>query len=120
MGEGNEGGEWGSAKKDRWMEFNDSIVKDFNSSKLKEECFGGDSSGGGGFGLSSMDGWGFGGGYGKSGYMLFYERRKKNPLKLLAEEEEVAAPEQQDPKEEADQKKEEKIIEVDYHQAVSE
>jgi hypothetical protein len=68
------------------MEFNDSTVRDFQASKLKEECFGGDGGGGssGGFGLSSLDGWGLsGGGYGKSGYMLFYERREKKPLRLL-------------------------------------
>jgi hypothetical protein len=69
------------------MEFNDSTVRDFQASKLKEECFGGDSSSSGGFGLSSFDGWGLGGGgYGKSGYMLFYERREKKPLKLLAKD----------------------------------
>jgi hypothetical protein len=51
---------------------------------LNEECFGGDSTSTGGFGLSSLDGWGLGGGgYGKSGYMLFYERRQKRPIKLL-------------------------------------
>jgi hypothetical protein len=27
---------------DKWMEFNDSHVRDFDSSKLKEEAFGGD------------------------------------------------------------------------------
>jgi hypothetical protein len=51
---------------------------------LNEECFGGDCSSSGGFGISSLDGWGIGGGgYGKSGYMLFYERREKKPIKLL-------------------------------------
>jgi len=70
---------------ERWMEFNDSIVKDFSISKLKDECYGGDSGGSGGFGLSALDGWGFntGGGYGKSGYMLFYEKKVKKPLKIL-------------------------------------
>ena len=65
------------------MEFNDSTVRDFQASKLKEECFGGDGGGSGGFGLSSLDGWGLSGGYGKSGYMLFYERKQKKPLRLL-------------------------------------
>lgn len=102
------------------MEFNDSTVKDFNVAKLKEECYGGDNAGGGGFGLSSLDGWGFGGGYGKSGYMLFYERRKKKPLKVLVEEEKAAAPEQEESKDQKEEeKKEEKFIEVDYHEAVS-
>ena len=66
------------------MEFNDSNVREFSQSKLNEECFGGDSHSSGGFGLSSIDGWGLGGGgYGKSGYMLFYERRQKKPIQLL-------------------------------------
>jgi hypothetical protein len=35
-----------------------------------------------------LDGWGLGGGrsYGKSGYMLFYERRKKKPLRILVQD----------------------------------
>jgi hypothetical protein len=35
---------------------------------------------------SSLDGWGLGS-YGKLKYMLFYERRKKKPLKVLQEDE---------------------------------
>ena len=62
------------------MEFNDSTVRDFNFEKLKDDCFGGDGKSGG----SSDDNWGFGGTtYGKSAYMLIYERRKKRPLKIL-------------------------------------
>jgi hypothetical protein len=66
------------------MEFNDSSVRDFNFDKLKDECFGGDKN-------SSSDdsGWSFGGSYGKSAYMLVYERRKKKPLKILVQEDEV-------------------------------
>lgn len=68
------------------MEFNDSRVSDFKYEKLKEECFGdvnaGSSGGGGG-------GWSFGGSYGKSAYMLFYERRKKKDLKVVVPVEEV-------------------------------
>ena len=30
--------------------------------------------------------WGFGGSYGKSGYMLFYERRKKKPIAIVVPE----------------------------------
>mmetsp|Transcript_18286 Transcript_18286/g.31275 ORF Transcript_18286/g.31275 Transcript_18286/m.31275 type:complete len:924 (+) Transcript_18286:1615-4386(+) len=114
--------------KERWMEFNDSMVRDFSIAKLKDECFGGDSGsvGIGGFGISSLDGWGFSGGssYGKSGYMLFYERVKKKPLKLIKQ----AAPSKEEPKEETKEeskeeetKKEEpkeELIEVDYRQCV--
>jgi len=114
------------------MEFNDSTVRDFQASKLKEECFGGDGGGGssGGFGLSSLDGWGLSGGYGKSGYMLFYERRQKKPLRLLEDpptQETGAAAEQENadkdsqPKEEAkgEAKEEKKVVEVDYREAVA-
>lgn len=77
---------WERTENDPWMEFNDSIVKDFDFSKLKDECFGSDdktSSGG-------ASAWNFGGGdYGQSGYMLFYERRKKKPIKILVPEDEV-------------------------------
>ena len=60
------------------MEFNDSMVREFNFEKLKEECYGGDGKGG------NDDTWSFGGSYGKSAYMLVYERRAKRPLKILA------------------------------------
>jgi len=71
---------WHQTEVDPWMEYNDSTVKDFNFEKIKEDCFGGDSKG-------SDDGFGFGGSsYGKSAYMLVYERKKKKPLKVLVEE----------------------------------
>jgi hypothetical protein len=72
------------------MEFNDSHVRDFDNSKIKEEAFGGDG-GNQSFGISSFDGWGIGGGassYGKSGYMLFYERVNKKPIKIIKQDEE--------------------------------
>lgn len=97
---------WASTEGDRWMEFNDSMVRPFQESKLKEECFGGEQSSSGGFSLAGLEGWGFGGGggsYGKSGYMLFYERRKKKPLKVLE-------PQGKD--------EEEKTAEVDYREIV--
>ena len=65
------------------MEFNDSMVREFNFEKLKEECYGGDGKGG------NDDTWSFGGSYGKSAYMLVYERRNKKPLKILATQEEI-------------------------------
>jgi hypothetical protein len=72
------------------MEFNDSHVRDFDNSKIKEEAFGGDG-GNQSFGISSFDGRGIGGGgssYGKSGYMLFYERVNKKPIKIIKQDEE--------------------------------
>jgi len=64
------------------MEFNDSTVRNFNFDKMKDECYGGDSGSG--------DGWGFGGtASGKSAYMLVYERREKKPIKVLVSDDEA-------------------------------
>ena len=64
------------------MEFNDSTVKDFNFSKLREDCFGGDKKSNAGGGI--LGGFGFDSdSYGKSAYMLVYERKKKRPIKIL-------------------------------------
>ena len=61
------------------MEFNDSQVRDYKFENLDEDCQGDEEkSGYGGGGFS----WG-GGNYGKSGYMLFYERRKKKNLNIV-------------------------------------
>lgn len=59
------------------MEFNDSTVKDYKFENLKEECFGDKP------GNNTTSSWSFGGKYGKSGYMLFYERRVKKPIKIV-------------------------------------
>jgi ubiquitin carboxyl-terminal hydrolase 9/24 len=75
--------EWEQTQNDPWMEFNDSTVRDLTFNKIKDDCFGGDGKGG------NDDSWGFGGSYGKSAYMLVYERREKKPLKILVPNEEV-------------------------------
>lgn len=62
------------------MEFNDSTVKDFKYADLKDECYG-DKGGSSGGGMMGFGGWG--GRYGKSGYMLFYERKVKKPIKIV-------------------------------------
>jgi hypothetical protein len=70
---------------DHWLEFNDSIISEFNFSKLKSECFGGS--------IENIDYMGENsevakliGGRSKSAYILLYERQKKEniPLKLDA------------------------------------
>jgi len=71
------------------MEFNDSNVRNFNFDKLKEECFGG-SGGQSEDSWGASSGWG-GSSYGKSAYMLIYERRKKKPVKILVDPEEAKA-----------------------------
>ncbi len=78
--------QWPLTEKDAWMEFNDSRVSDFNFSKIKDDCFGNDGN------KSQSDEFSFGFGnstsYGKSAYMLVYERKEKKPLKVLVPDEE--------------------------------
>ena len=72
------------------MEFNDSNVKDFKYADLKEECFG-DKPNTSSYSTGYMGyGGGWGGKYGKSGYMLFYERKKKKPIKIVVPNEQVS------------------------------
>jgi len=102
---------WSKTETDPWMEFNDSTVRNFNFEKLKEECFGGDG------GNESSGGWGFGGSYGKSAYMLVYERRIKKSIKILVSSEEA----KENPVEvHFDTKKEEHYRLLDYKGGVEE
>jgi hypothetical protein len=81
---------WNKTENEPWMEFNDSRVSEFNFDKLKDECFGDQnksSSGSGG----DEGGWSSWGNYGKSAYMLVYERKKKRPIKIVVSPEEAAA-----------------------------
>ena len=72
---------WVETEKDQWMEFNDSTVKDYSFSNLKEECFGDKPSSGN---SNFQSAWGLSSGsYGKSGYMLFYERKLKKPIQIV-------------------------------------
>ena len=103
---------WARTENDPWMEFNDSTVREFNFEKLKDDCYGGDGKGG------SDDGWGFGGSYGKSAYMLYYERRKKNPIKILVTPEEAEQAKAAGQKIETDPKNNEQFKLVDYRQGV--
>lgn len=73
--------EWLDTSKDKWMEFNDSRVSDYNFEDLKGDCYGGSAG---------NDDW-FGGmfktaSYGKSAYLLVYEKRFKKPIKILIPE----------------------------------
>lgn len=72
--------QWIRTDQDPWMEFNDSRVTNFDFKDLEKQCFG------------NEQGQGFmGETYGTSGYMLFYERRKKKPLQILIDPDEVDA-----------------------------
>jgi ubiquitin carboxyl-terminal hydrolase 34 len=75
--------EWPDTSKDKWMEFNDSRVSDYNFEDIKSDCFGGSNSDDGFFG-----GFFRSSSYGKSAYLLVYEKRFKHALKVLIPEEE--------------------------------
>jgi ubiquitin carboxyl-terminal hydrolase 34 len=108
----NDSPQWAATESEQWMEFNDSTVRNFNFEKLKEECFGEDKSTTGG-----ESAWGNFGSYGKSAYMLIYERRIKKPIKILVDAEEA----KKDPTDiHYDEKKEEHYRLVDYKTGVEE
>jgi ubiquitin carboxyl-terminal hydrolase 34 len=82
---------WEQTESDPWMEYNDSTVKEFATKNIKSECYGdAPTSSSSNFNPGMMSGWGgsFGGSYGKSGYMLFYERRVKKPILLVSDKKE--------------------------------
>ena len=67
--------------KDRWVEFNDSTITEFDFSKLESECFGGTQEDfQTGYVEDSSEVAKLIGGRSKSGYMLVYERRQKSPI----------------------------------------
>ena len=72
---------WHKTEKDPWMEFNDASVSDWDFKNLAKECYGNENSTG--FFSAGGDS------YGTSGYMLFYERRKKKDLKIVVPKDEV-------------------------------
>lgn len=103
---------WALTEKDPWMEFNDSTVREFNFEKMKDECYGGDGKGG------SEDAWSFGGSYGKSAYMLVYERRLKQPIKVLVPSEEIEKSKKSGDQVIHDEKKDEFYKLIDYKEGV--
>lgn len=83
--------QWADTEADAWMEYNDSTVKEFATKNIKSECYGdAPASTSTNFNSGMMSGWGgsFGGSYGKSGYMLFYERRVKKPIEIVSDKKE--------------------------------
>mmetsp|Transcript_7040 Transcript_7040/g.9802 ORF Transcript_7040/g.9802 Transcript_7040/m.9802 type:complete len:103 (+) Transcript_7040:1576-1884(+) len=55
--------------------------------------------------------------YGTSGYMLFYERRKKKPLKILIDEEKVEEEKARGTEVQFDEEKKENYKEVPYYES---
>ena len=62
--------------KDKWFQFDDSRVKEFNIENLEEECFGGNKKD------SNEE-------ISKSAYLLIYELSKKKPMKIMINENEI-------------------------------
>lgn len=75
---------WIQTEADPWMEFNDSRVSHWDFKDLKTATFGTER----GAQQTSYMG-GLTDSYGKSAYMLFYERRKKKDLKILVPEDQA-------------------------------
>lgn len=93
--------DWEHTDVDPWMEFNDSHVSDLDFKKIQEDGFGGEKT---------TSGWSaFTSSYGKSAYMLVYERREKKPVKVLVDKEEEGA--------KFDEAKEEHYKEVEFKEA---
>ena len=99
---------WIRTDLDPWMEFNDSRVTDFDYKNLGKECFGNEA--GSGF---------MGDSYGTSGYMLFYERRKKKPLKILVDEDKVEEEQKKGTEVKFDEEKKEHYKIVGYREAAN-
>ena len=87
--------EWLKTENDKWLEFNDSLVKDykygfnlfnfntfylFRFKSIEEDCFGGASS----TIVTSND---FKSDYSKNAYMLIYDKRIKEKIKVVVPEE---------------------------------
>ena len=98
---------WIKTENDPWMEFNDSRVSDWDFKDIEKQCFGNDPNSGGFMGDS----------YGTSGYMLFYERRKKKDLKILVDEDKVEEEEKKGVVVHNDEEKKEKYKIVGYREA---
>ncbi|CDW78148.1 ubiquitin carboxyl-terminal hydrolase family protein [Stylonychia lemnae] len=74
--------EWLLTEKENWLEFNDSTVKDYRFANLEEDCYGGgSSSNSGNFQNSDMKN-----DYSRNAYMLIYEKRRKEKIKIVIPE----------------------------------
>lgn len=71
-----ESNEWLKTDNEKWVEFNDSQVKDYRFKNLEEDCFGGAHSS---MSLSND----YKNDYSRNAYMLIYEKRRKELIKLL-------------------------------------
>ncbi|EAS02785.2 ubiquitin carboxy-terminal hydrolase (macronuclear) [Tetrahymena thermophila SB210] len=67
-------------KEDKWLEFNDSRIREFNPQNIEQECFGGSSS-------NYSENYWEKGENSKNAYILVYERELKTPLKIVTKNE---------------------------------
>ena len=83
--------QWTTTENMKWMEFNDSDTKDFNfRMNFESECFGKKEENFGPQIPEEFGAWGStGGGSSKSAYVLIYEKREFNDIKLKIELETV-------------------------------
>ena len=63
--------EWLATDKQKWLEFNDDVVSNFNFSQLEQTCFGGQQN--------------------QNAYMLIYEKRVKEKMKVVVPKEVMQA-----------------------------
>ena len=99
---------WIRTELDPWMEFNDSRVSDWDFKEIEKQCFGNEV--GEGF---------MGDSYGTSGYMLFYERRRKKDLKILIDEDKVEEEKAKGTEVHVDEEKKEAYKIVGYRDAAT-
>ena len=75
--------EWLLTEKEKWLEFNDSQVKEYRFNNLEADCFGGEHPNYVA-GEQMVD-------YSKNGYMLIYEKRRKEQMRIVVPTELVEA-----------------------------
>lgn len=81
--------EWQTTENMKWTEFNDTSIRDFNfRMNFEDECYGKNSKDVYGPSSSEFEPWGSGGSS-KSAYVLIYEKREYNDVRLQVELESV-------------------------------
>jgi len=66
-------------KAEKWLEFNDSTIKDYNAASIPSDCFGGEVK----QVKTAANVWAFGGTKSTNAYILVYDREFKGKLKFV-------------------------------------
>ena len=110
---------WLQTENDPWMEFNDSRVSDYRFENLDEDVTGDDDSKQTkSIGYYNQNQGNTFEGYGKSAYMLFYERRRKKDMKVVIPETEVEQVKQSGIEVTFDDEKNEHLKYIKYRESV--